>query len=149
MVLYLLVTSIGFISALTFVDVTTENRPMGIQENYLGNEDDPEAKEMKFEKSEKQILNIIHTHMLAVGMLFFILAFLFSLTPIEGFLRKLLLFEPLMSVLFTFGGIYLLWRGILWMKYVIMISGLLMSASYVVSVGLILFWIFQGKGREI
>lgn len=141
--IYLLVTSTGFLSALRFVERTTGGEPQGIEENYLGNEDDLEAEELKFEKSEKQILNIVHTHMLGMGMLFFILAILVALTPIGGLIRKLLLFEPLLSVFFTFAGIYFLFQKILWMKYVILISGLLMTASYIASFLLILYWLIR------
>lgn len=141
--IYLLVTSIGFLSALQFVNVTTEGSPQGIEENYLGNEDDLEAEEMKFAKTEKQILNIVHTHMLGMGMLFFILALLVALTPLKGFILKILLLEPLISVLLTFGGIYFLYRGILWMKYLVMASGLLMTLSYVISVAVVGYWLFR------
>ncbi|WP_350293784.1 hypothetical protein [uncultured Croceitalea sp.] len=143
--LYLLVTSIGFISALQFVNVTTENSPKGIEENYLGNEDDLEATELKFAKSEKQILNIVHAHMLSMSMLFLILALLVATTPLSGFFRKFLLLEPMVSVLLTFGSIYFLTKGILWMKYVIMISGVLMTLSFVASTGVIYYWLFKFK----
>lgn len=143
---YLTVTSIGFVSALQFVNTTTEGgRPKGIEENYLGNEDDLEAVEMKFAKSEKQILNIVHAHMLSMGMLFLILALLVATTPLKGVIRKLLLFEPLISVLLTFGGIYFLWKGILWMKYIIMISGIAMTLSYVVSLLVVGYWAIKSK----
>lgn len=145
--IYLVITSIGFLSALQFVNVTTEGTPQGIEENYLGNEDNLEAEEMKFEKSEKQILNIVHSHMLAMGMLFLILALLVALTPVEGWLRKILLYEPLISVFLTFGGIYLLYRKVLWMKYVIMISGTLMTLSYILSIGVIFYWLSKNWGK--
>lgn len=133
LLLYLIITSIGFFSSLQFVQVTTTGTPKGIEENYLGNEADFEAEEMKFAKTEKQILNIVHAHMLSMGMLFFILSLILATTPIGGFWRKFLLFEPLVSVFLTFGGIYFLWKGILWMKYIIMISGGLMTLSYIIS----------------
>nr|WP_298997664.1 hypothetical protein [uncultured Allomuricauda sp.] len=143
---YLVVTSIGFVSALQFVNTTTEGgQSKGIEENYLGNEDDLEAVELKFAKSEKQILNIVHAHMLSMGMLFLILALLVATTPLKGVIRKLLLFEPLISVLLTFGGIYFLWKGMLWMKYVIMISGIAMTLSYVVSVLVVGYWAIKSK----
>ena len=70
LLVYLFVTSIGFLSALQFVNLTTEGgQPKGIQENYLGNEEDEYAEELKFAKSEKQILNIVHSHMMAMGKL--------------------------------------------------------------------------------
>lgn len=139
--LYLLITSIGFLSALQFVNVTTEGTPEGIEENYLGNEEDLEAEELKFSKSEKQVLNIVHAHMLSMAMLFLVLALLLALTPLNGFFRKFLLLEPMISVLFTFGGIYLLTKGFLWMKYIIMISGMLMTVSFVVSVLIVAYWL--------
>ena len=143
--IYLIITSIGFLSALQFVNVTTEGTPKGIQENYLGNEEDLEATELKFVMQERQILNIVHAHMLSMGMLFFILALLVATTPVGGVLRKVLLFEPLVSVFLTFGGIYFLWKELLWMKYVVMISGLLMTVSYIVSLIVLLYWLFKNK----
>lgn len=143
--IYLVITSIGFLSALQFVDLTTSGTPKGIQENYLGNEEDLEATEMKFAMSERQILNIVHAHMLSMGMLFFILALLVATTPVGGILRKTLLFEPLVSVFLTFGGIYFLWKGILWMRYVVLVSGLLMTLSYILSLLILLYWLFKRK----
>ena len=140
---FLIVLSIGFLSALQFVNLTTEAHPKGIQENYLGNEEDIDAAELKFKKSEKQMLNIIHTHILSMSIIFFSLGLLVAITPIKGFWRKFLLFEPLLSVLLTFGSIYYLWKGITVMKYFIMVSGLLMSASFVASVVVIIYWLFK------
>ncbi|WP_422081845.1 hypothetical protein [Ulvibacterium sp.] len=143
--IFLVVLSIGFLSALQFVSVTTEASPQGIQENYLGNEEDLEAEEMKFKKNEKQLLNIIHSHILSMGLIFFVLALLVTTTPIKGFFRRFLLLEPLLSVLATFGGIYFLWKGVLWMKYVVMISGGLMTISFVISVIVIFYGLFGMK----
>ncbi|MEL6305415.1 MAG: hypothetical protein AAFQ20_11555 [Bacteroidota bacterium] len=149
LLVYLFVTSIGFLSALQFVNLTTEGgQPKGIQENYLGNEEDEAAEELKFAKSEKQILNIVHTHMMAMGMLFFLLAGIFYTTPTKGFLRKFLLFEPLLSVLLTFSGIYLLFKGILWMRYVIAIPGILMTASYILTLGIIIYFILKKPAQS-
>ncbi len=38
-----------------------------------------------------------------------------------------------MSVILTFGGIYLLWSGVLWFKYIVIVSGILMTVSFVVA----------------
>ena len=40
---FVLVLSIGFYTGLLFIQETDSNHPSGIQENYLGNEDDEEA----------------------------------------------------------------------------------------------------------
>jgi hypothetical protein len=141
--IFLLVLSVGFISALQFVNLTTETSPKGIQENYLGNEEDLEAEKMKFAKNEKQLFSILHTHILSMAVIFFILSLLVASTDIHYGLKKILMVEPLLSVLFTFGGIYILWKGVLWMKYVVMASGALMTFSFVVSVILVFLGLFK------
>ncbi|MEM9141340.1 MAG: hypothetical protein AAGA86_00040 [Bacteroidota bacterium] len=143
--IYLVVTGIGFLSALQFVGVTTGNSTQGIVENYLGNEEDMKAEVMKFPKTERQILNIVHAHMLSMAMLFLVLALLVALTPLHGFFRNLLLYEPLISVLFTFGGIFFLWKGVLWMKYVVWISGALMTFSFVGSTLVVLYFLISKR----
>ncbi|MBT8178534.1 MAG: hypothetical protein KJO68_05335, partial [Eudoraea sp.] len=54
-------------------------------------------------------------------------------------LKIFLTLEPFFSVVFTFGGIYLLWMGHLWMKYIVMVSGLLMTLTYIVASGIVLY----------
>ncbi|MCH8533855.1 MAG: hypothetical protein LAT51_02185 [Flavobacteriaceae bacterium] len=140
--IFLMVLSIGFFTGINFVHFTTEAHPQGIEENYLGNEDDLEALQMKFKKSEAQMLNLTHTHILSMSVIFFILSILVYLTSYQLWLRKFLMIEPLLSVLVTFGGIYLLWLGCTWMKYVVIASGALMTLSFLVSVLLIIFSFF-------
>ncbi len=46
--------------------------------------------------------------------------------------------EPFVSVIVAFGGVYLLWTGVLWMRYIIIISGFLMTATFLISSFIIL-----------
>jgi hypothetical protein len=39
--------------------------------------------------------------------------------------------EPTLSLIVTFGGLWMMWHGITWVKYLIMISGILMHLSIV------------------
>lgn len=50
---FIVALSIGYYSGLLFVSSTTENTPKGIEENYLGNEDDTETDTLKFKESVK------------------------------------------------------------------------------------------------
>jgi hypothetical protein len=104
---FLIVLSVGYFTGFRFVNETTENTPTGIQENYLGNEDDLEAEVMKFKKPKREMLTIIHTHILSMSVIFFILGGLVSFAKLPAWLKKSLMLEPLLSVLLTFGGIYL------------------------------------------
>tara|TARA_B100001059_G_scaffold213916_1_gene230196 strand:+ start:2393 stop:2887 length:495 start_codon:yes stop_codon:yes gene_type:complete len=136
---FVIVTSIGFISSIVFVDYSNSTTPDGLVEQYNGNEfieDDIDI--MKFKKSEREILTIIHSHILSMSVIFFLMGFLVCLTSINIKLKLFLAIEPFVSIILTFGGIYLLWLEILWFKYVVIFSGILMTLSFLLSAFLIL-----------
>ncbi|TVZ09480.1 hypothetical protein JM80_2007 [Cellulophaga sp. RHA_52] len=136
---FVVILSIGFYTGLMFVNETTGAKPAGITENYLGNEEDEDAEVMKFKKSKREILTTVHTHILSMSFIFFLLGGLVWLTKLPKKLKLFLTIEPFLSVLLTFGGIYLLWSGLLWMKYIIMISGTLMTLTFTLS-ALVILW---------
>ena len=127
---FLIVLSIGFYGSLRFVNLNTNATPQGIEENYLGNENDEDATVMKFKKSEREILTIIHGHMLSLSVIFLLLGVLVAMTNLSDKWQTYIMLEPFVSILLTFGGIYFLWKGHLWCKYVIVISGILMTLSF-------------------
>lgn len=131
---FLLVLSVGYFTGMMYVDTTTNATPVGIIENYNGNEDDETSEEMKFKKGDREMLSIIHTHMLSMALIFGILGFLVYGTNVHPRLKSFLLLEPLLSVVVTFGGIYLIWLGLEWMSYIVMISGGLMTLSFIGSI---------------
>ncbi len=143
--IFILVLSIGFYSGLLFVNETSSTSPKGIAQNYLGNENDDNAQVMKFKKSEREILSIIHSHILSMALIFFALGILVSITNLSKPIQSFLMIEPFFSVLATFGSIYFLWKGILWMKYIVMLSGTLMTLSFTLSVAIIFFQLIIPK----
>lgn len=140
---FLIVLSIGFFTGLMFVSETSSVNPKGIEEQYLGNEDDAEAMVMKFKKSEKEMLSIVHSHVLSMSLIFFLLGGILSLTKLNKKLKLFLMIEPFFSVILTFGGIYLLWQGLLWMKYIVLFSGSLMTVTFALSVSIIHLQLFK------
>ncbi len=130
---FILVLSIGYITGLMFVSETDSNSPNGIEENYLGNEDDEDAKVMKFEKSDREMLTTLHSHILSMSFIFFFLGSILAITSLPKRLKSFLMIEPFVSILLTFGGIYFLWKGVLWMKYVVMISGIVMTCVFIIA----------------
>lgn len=136
---FVVILSIGFFTGLLFVSQTSTTSPDGVVENYNGNEDNEDATVMKFKKSERQMLTIVHTHILSMSFIFFLLGGLVWLTKLSKKLKLFLTVEPFVSVLLTFGGIYFLWSGFLWMKYVIIFSGCLMTATFTISAILVLY----------
>ncbi len=145
---FVVVLSLGFYTGLLFVDRTGTMVPSGIEENYLGNEEDEDAAVMKFRKSAHEMLTIIHTHILSMSFIFFLLGILVWLTRLSKTLKLFLTIEPFLSVLLTFGGIYLVWSGMLWMKYIVVFSGVLMTATFVFSSLLVLYQLTKKASPE-
>ena len=136
---FVLMLSIGYGTGLLFVGNTNSNNPKGMEENYLGNEDDENAEVMKFKKGEREMLTILHTHILSISFIFFFLGGLIAMTTLPKKLKTFLMIEPFLSIILTFGGIYFLWKGILWMKYIVMFSGIVMTAVFFIGAISVLF----------
>lgn len=140
---FIVVLSIGYFTGLLFVGQTSSTTPHGIEENYLGNENDDEAEVMKFKKSEREMITIIHTHILSMSFIFFLLGGILLLTKLPKKLKIFLAVEPFVSIILTFGGIYFMWNGVSWMKYIVMISGIFMTTVYIASASIILFQLLK------
>ena len=140
---FIIVLSIGFYTGLLFVGETSSANPNGIEEQYLGNEYDEDAEIMRFKKSDQEMLTLVHNHILSMSIIFFLVGGLVSITKLNKKLKLFLIVEPFVSVVLTFGGLYLLWSGMLWMKYIVMFSGILMTVTYTVSTIIILKQLLQ------
>ncbi len=140
---FIIVLSIGFYTGLLFVSETSSANPNGIEEQYLGNEADEDATVMRFKKSDKEMLSIVHSHILSMSIIFFLLGLILSITKLNKKAKLFLMIEPFFSVILTFGGLYFLWKGMLWMKYVVMFSGMLMTLTFTLSMAIILFQLFR------
>lgn len=127
---FLVVLSVGFFTGIRFVGETDSTTPDGIIEHYNGNEQDEDVMLMKFKKSAQEMLTIVHTHILSMSMLFFLTGFLLAQTPINERLKLFLIIEPFASILLTFGGLYLIWFGVEWFRYVVIFSGIAMTLAY-------------------
>jgi len=144
-VAFVICLSIGFYAGIRFVNDTSNSNPEGIEERYLGNESDEEATVMKFKKSRGEVMTMVHNHILSLSVIFFLLGGLVATTGVNKKLKSFLLIEPFVSILCTFGGIYFMWSGILWMKYVIMVSGLLMTITFLTSTLVVLYGLRSSK----
>ncbi|MCF4102479.1 hypothetical protein L1I30_12440 [Gillisia sp. M10.2A] len=142
---FVMVLSVGYFTGLLFVNQTDTTTPDGIEENYMGNEDVEDVAVMKFEKGEREMLTIVHTHILSMSFIFFLLGGIMVFTQLPKKLKFFLIIEPFFSILITFGGIYLMWKGVSWMKYLVMISGVLMTLIFCISVLIILYQLLFKK----
>lgn len=145
---FVIILSVGYYTGLLFVTETSTASAQGIEENYLGNELDDDAEIMKFKKSEREMLTIIHTHILSMSFIFFLLGILVWLTRLPANLKLFLTVEPFVSVLLTFGGIYCLWIGITWFKYIVIASGILMTLTFTASALIVLIQLWSSVGNK-
>lgn len=145
---FVITLNFGFFTGLNFVEHTTNFNPVGIEANYLGNEDDAEAEEMRFKKNKSEILTLIHNHVLSLSVIFFLMGFLIALSSIKKRWKNFLILEPFVSLILTFGGIYFLWLGQIWFKYIIIISGIAMSVSIVLATVIILWEVLMNNSKN-
>jgi len=80
------------------------------------------------------MLTIVHSHILSMSLIFFLLGLILATIELQRSLKLFLMIELFLWLILTFGGMYLLWKGHLWMKYVVMFSGSLMVLSYRASI---------------
>ena len=140
---FLLVLLLGFWTSIVLVDHTTEVSPWGISDNYQGNEHIKNPEVMKFRKSEREILTIIHTHLLSLSAIFFLVGALVQTTRRNELLKNFISIEPFISLVFTFVGIYFLWQGVNWVSYVVWISGISMTLTFTMEIFIIFIELFR------
>ena len=107
---FILTLSFGYYTGLRFVNENTNATVNGLEEHYLGNEMDEDAEEMKFKKNEKEIITMVHNHVISMSLIFLVLGAILLITSIPAKLKKFLIIEPFISIILTFGGIWLWWR---------------------------------------
>jgi len=140
---FIITLSFGYYTGLRFVNENTSNTTQGIEEHYMGNEADENADVMKFKKTEKEIITTVHNHVVSMSLIFLALGGILLISSINPMLKKFLMIEPFVSIILTFGGIWLMWSGVLWFKYVIICSGILLTLTFTTSAVLIISQLFK------
>jgi hypothetical protein len=130
--------SFGYATGLYYISISSGFTVASVSENYLGNEDDEEAELMKFKMKEKEVLSIIHSHVVSFSLMFLTLGFLLFQSSFPSKLISVLTIEPFISIILTFGGIWFLWKGVEWAKYIILLSGTLMHIIFIAGATLVL-----------
>ncbi|MCB2206058.1 hypothetical protein KQI65_15055 [bacterium] len=150
---FLLTAAIGYTLGVFFVDHSTGLHTGGIEERYLGTEGAgldpmtlPPDHELLYEKSPAELLTLTHTHILSLSLLFLAVGGIFLLTTgLPAWLHKTLIIEPFVSLVLTFGGMWLLrYHHPSW-SILIALSGTLMSLCFYAMVGIALWQLLRKK----
>jgi hypothetical protein len=83
--------------------VRTGLTPEGTAAWYRGNEDRPDAAEMLFPKSVRELLDVTHPHLFEEGLIIFVLCHLFGLTRVHERKKRLVYLVAFSSMLLDTG----------------------------------------------
>ena len=131
---FVLVAVAGYAVGLVFVGYNTQMRPEGIVLHYDGNEES-----MHFGKSPAEMLEIVHNHLLGMGVLFFALACLLNGTDWRGRAKAFWATETLLSLFTTFGGLWLVASGQRWALWIVYPSSILMALGFCLMAGAVMW----------
>lgn len=129
---FVMVAFVGVVLGTVFIEATTHLTPRGVVEQYKGIGEDrmEEVKELKFPKPFKDMLTTTHNHILGLSPLFLIVGFLYLQLGRQEPWRVAVAIEPLISLILTFGGLWVMryfWSPFV---YVVILSGTLMIGTY-------------------
>ncbi len=129
--IFLIVIFFGFTSGLIFLSYSTHLTPKGVKVQYKGaNQQTEEVNELKFEKTIPEMLTTTHNHLLGLSVIFLFLGLLYLHIGEITSLRLFVASEPLISLLVTFGGIWIMRFIYEPFVYIVFLSGVFMVGSF-------------------
>ena len=129
-----LVQVVGYTTGLLFVHHTTGMTPPGVSEQYRGSDSTAVTEAaMKFPKSYAEMLNITHTHLLAMLVIFVLSGAALALCerPSERW-RRLLIVEPFAALLTSFSAMWLMRYVDPAFSWLLTVSSALMALTFYV-----------------
>ena len=136
---FLLILTGGYAIGLLFVDHTATGSLHGLEQEYRCTPENANAAEIKYAKSVDEMYVFLHNHVLSLSIVFFFVGgtFYFSSLVKDGW-KRFLMVEPILAIVTTFGGIWLMRFVSEDFSWLVVISGLTMVGCYIVMVALIL-----------
>ena len=133
--------TVGVGIGLYYVANTTELSPAGTAEHFSGSEIDTEFNiPEKYPKPISELLITTHNHILSLTLIFLVIGGIFYFnSTITGGLKTFLIAEPFISILTTFGGIWLIRFVHPTYVYLVIPSGILMYTCYFIMAGLLFY----------
>lgn len=130
---------VGYTLSLAFVHHTTGMTPGGVATRYRGADSVAAAGAMQFRKSAAEMLTITHTHLLSMAAIFAFsgLGLALCARPSSRW-RKILIVEPFVALLVSFGAMWLMWDVDARFSWLLMLSSSLMAVTFYVQSFLVL-----------
>ena len=154
LLIFVVVISIGTGVGLVYLSTTTSLTPKGAVERFNGSEtaeknqgDDFDIPD-QYAKPISEMLITTHNHIFGLSLAFFSIGIIFYFNSIiNGFWKSFLMAEPLISVVVTFGSIWLVRYIDKNFIYLTIVSSTLMFLTFYFMCGVIIFELIFKKGR--
>ena len=133
--------TVGLGVGLYYVGYTTQYSPSGTSEHFAGSQvsDDFDIPD-KYPKPFSELLNTTHTHVISMTFIFIITGGIFYFNSIiTGSIKTFLIVEPFISIIVTFGGIWLVRFIHPGFSYLVILSGILMYLSFFIMASTIFY----------
>lgn len=135
---YLIILTIGVSIGLIYLNQTTSMTPKGAIERFNGSQTEADDLDVpdKYPKPMSELLVSTHNHILGLSFIFFTVGFIFYFNSIiKGILKTILMLEPLISIIITFGSIWLIRFVDPAFVYLTFVSSILMyTGFYIMSI---------------
>ena len=133
--------TVGVGIGLYYVANTTELTPAGTTEHFSGSEIDAEFDiPEKYPKPVSELLITTHNHILSLSLIFLVIGGIFYFnSSISGGMKTFLIAEPFISIITTFGGIWLMRFVHPAFVYLVIPSGILMYTCYFIMAGVLFY----------
>ncbi|MEG8945621.1 hypothetical protein [Rosettibacter firmus] len=143
LITYISVVTIGVSTGLVFLRHTTSFTPKGAIERFRGNIENSDNNFDMVENYPKPISEMLittHNHILGLAFIFFSIGLIFYFNSIVNLKWKLfLMIEPLISLIISFGSIWLMRFVSEYFVYITVISAILMYLSFYIMVVISLY----------
>ena len=133
--------TVGVGVGLYYVGYTTQYSSIGTSEHFAGSKvsDDFDIPD-KYPKPFSELLNTTHTHVISMTFIFLIIGGIFYFNSIiTGSMKTILIIEPFISIIVTFGGILLVRFIHPGFSYLVILSGILMYLSFIIMASTIFY----------
>lgn len=154
LLVFVAVISIGTGVGLIYLGTTTSYTPKGTIERFNGSEtaeknpgNDFEIPE-QYAKPVSEMLITTHNHIFGLSLVYFSIGIIFYFNSIiKGFWKSFLMVEPLISVVVTFGSIWLVRYVDRNFIYLTIVSSTLMFIAFYIMCGVIIFELIFKKEK--
>ena len=133
--------TIGVGVGLYYVGYTTHYSSTGTSEHFAGSKvnDDFDIPD-KYPKPFSELFNTTHPHVISMTFIFLIIGVIFYFNSIiTGTMKTILIIEPFIAIIITFGGIWVVRFIHPGFSYVVILSGILMYVSFFIMASTIFY----------